>query len=129
MLGLRALTAHVAAGMTGTLALLFAVMLARAGSSGGQALIRTLIAAGIMLAPQLGLGVFAMDLPAGHIGTAVPLLLIWLLLDRAARYVPVLAAVLLAWVLVADRIVYVVGIGPDHRLASSRARGRHHRPL
>jgi hypothetical protein len=116
-LGLRAETAHIAAGMTYTLVLLFAVMLARAGSSGRRRLIRTLIAAGIMLAPQLGLGVFAMDLSVGHIGTAAPLLLIWLLLDRTERsaarwYVPVLIAVLLAWVQVADPIVYVVGIGP-----------------
>ena len=116
--GLRAETAHIAAGMTYTLALLFAVLLARSGStSGRQALIRTLIAAGIMLAPQLGLGVFAMDLSVGHLGTAVPLLLIWLLLDRAdrsapRRWVPVLVAVLLAWVQVADPIVYLVGIGP-----------------
>ncbi len=116
-LGLRAETAHIAAGMTYTVVLLFAVMLARAGSSGRRRLIRTLIAAGIMLAPQLGLGVFAMDLSVGHIGTAAPLLLIWLLLDRTERsaarwYVPVLIAVLLAWVQVADPIVYVVGIGP-----------------
>jgi hypothetical protein len=118
-LGLRAETAHIAAGMTYALALLLAVMLARSesGSSGRQRLIRTLVAAGIMLAPQLGLGVFAMDLSVGHIGTAVPLLLIWLLLDRTSRsaprwYVPVLIAVLLAWVQVADPIVYIVGIGP-----------------
>jgi hypothetical protein len=125
LLGLRALTAHVAAAMTYTLALLFAVMLARAGSSGRQALVRTLIAAGIMLAPQLGPGVFDMDLSVGHIGTAVPLLLIWLLLDRADRsarrwYVPVLAAVLLAWVQVADRIVYIAGIGPLALVAAAR---------
>jgi hypothetical protein len=118
LFGLSAQTAHIAAGMTYTLALLFAVMLARSGStSGRQRLIRTLIAAGIMLAPQLGLGVFAMDLSVGHIGTAVPLLLIWLLLDRTDRstprwWVPVLVAVLLAWVQVADPIVYLVGIGP-----------------
>ena len=116
-LGLRAETGHIAAGMTYTLVLLFAVMLARAGSSGRRRLIRTLIAAGIMLAPQLGLGIFAMDLSVGHIGTAAPLLLIWLLLDRTERSaprwsVPVLIAVLLAWVQVADPIVYVVAIGP-----------------
>jgi hypothetical protein len=125
LLGLRALTAHVAAGMTYTLALLSAVMLARAGSSGRQALIRTMIAAGIMLAPQLGSGVFDMDLPVGHIGTAVPLLAIWLLLDRAERtrprwWMPVLAAVLLAWVQVADRIVYIAGIGPLGLVAAAR---------
>ncbi len=116
-LGLSAQTAHIAAAMTYTLALLFAVMLARSGSSELQAVTRMLIAAGIMLVPQFGLGVFAMDLSVGHIGTAVPLLLIWLLLDRADRsaphwYVPVLVAVLLAWVQVADPIVYLVGIGP-----------------
>ena len=116
-LGLRAETGHIAAGMTYTLVLLFAVMLARAGSTGRRRVIRTLIAAGIMLAPQLGLGIFAMDLSVGHIGTAAPLLLIWLLLDRTERSaprwsVPVLIAVLLAWVQVADPIVYVVGIGP-----------------
>jgi hypothetical protein len=124
-LGLRAETAHIAAGMTYTLALLFAVMLARSGSSGRQRLIRTLIAAGIMLAPQLGLGVFTMDLSVGHIGTAVPLLLIWLLLDRASPggrgdpsqhaflwHLCALVAILLAWVLVADPIVYIVGVGP-----------------
>ena len=114
ILGLHMQTAHVAAAMTYTLTFLLAVLLARSGSTGRQALIRTLIAAGVMLAPQFGLGVFALDLSVGHIGTAVPLLLTWLLLDKApARwYVPVLTAALLTWVLVADPIVYVVGIGP-----------------
>jgi hypothetical protein len=114
ILGLHMQTAHVAAAMTYTLAFLLAVLLARSGSTGRQALIRTLIAAGIMLAPQFGLGVFALDLSVGHIGTAVPLLLTWLLLDKApARwYVPLLTAALLTWVLVADPIVYIVGIGP-----------------
>jgi hypothetical protein len=113
--GLHAQTAHIAAAMTYTLAFLFAVALARAGApSARSALVRTLITAGIMLAPQLGLGVFALDLSVGHIGTSIPLLLTWLLLDRAGQRwrVPVLTAVLLAWVLVADPIVLVVGIGP-----------------
>src|SRR6266702_39218 len=82
-LGAGMQTAHVAAAMTYTLTFLFAVLLARSGSSGRAAWIRTLIAAGIMLAPQFGLGVFALDLSVGHIGTSVPLLLTWLLLDRA----------------------------------------------
>ena len=113
-LGVHMQTAHVAAAMTYTLTFLLAVLLARSGSTGRAALVRTLIAAGIMLAPQFGLGVFSLDLSVGHIGTSVPLLLIWLLLDKAPprSYVPVLTAVLLAWALVADPIVYVVGIGP-----------------
>ncbi len=113
-LGVHMQTAHVAAAMTYTLTFLLAVLLARSGSTGRAGLTRTLIAAGIMAAPQFGLGVFALDLSVGHIGTSVPLLLIWLLLDKAPPrvYVPVLTAVLLAWALVADPIVYVVGLGP-----------------
>jgi len=152
-LGLHMQTAHVAAAMTYTLVFLLAVALARSGSSGRAATVRTLIAAGIMLAPQFGPGVFALDLSVGHIGTAAPLLLIWLLLDRAGPggrppgtprsssrgdpsprtplgrdpsprpppgYVPVLTAVLLAWALVADPIVYVVGIGPLGAVCAAR---------
>jgi len=122
VLGLHAQTAHVAAAMTYTLAFLLAVLLARSGSSGRAAAVRTLVAAGIMLAPQLGPGVFALDLSVGHIGTSVPLLLAWLLLDKAAPrwYVPVLTAVLLAWVLVADDITYVVGIAPLGLVCAAR---------
>ncbi len=121
-LGLHMQTAHVAAAMTYTLTFLLAVLLARGGSAGRAAWIRTLIVACIMLAPQFGLGVFALDLSVGHIGTSVPLLLTWLLLDRmpARWYVPVLAAVLLAWALVADPIVYVVGVGPLGAVAAAR---------
>ena len=121
-LGPHMQTAHVAAAMTYTLTFLLAVLLARSGSTGRRATIRTLIAAGIMLAPQFGLGVFALDLSVGHIGTSVPLLLTWLLLNKVAPrwYVPVLTAVLLAWVLVADPIVYVVGVGPLGAVAAAR---------
>lgn len=124
-LGLHMQTAHVAAAMTYTLTFLLAVLLACNGSTGRAALIRTLIAAGIMLAPQFALGVFALDLSVGHIGTSVPLLVIWLLLDRADPhwYIPVLTAVLLAWALVADPIVYIVGIGPLGAVAAARVIG------
>jgi hypothetical protein len=125
--GLHAQTAHIAAGMTYTLVFLLTVALARAGTTGRTALIRTLIAAGIMLAPSFGLGVFALDLSVGHIGTSVPLLLTWLLLDRVGPvgagqagagsgrprwWVPVVTALLLTWVLLADPIVLVVGLLP-----------------
>jgi hypothetical protein len=114
LLGLHMSTANVAAAMTYTLVFLLTVLLARSGATGRAALIRTLIAAGIMLAPQFGLGVFALDLSVGHIGTSVPLLLVWLLLDKMAPrwQVPVLTALLLAWVLVADPIAYVTGLAP-----------------
>jgi hypothetical protein len=112
--GVHANTAHIAAAMTYTLAVLLALLLARGGFTSRPALTRTAIAAGIMLAPQLGIGVFALILTVGHIGTAVPVMLIWLLLDRApARwYVPLLTALLLAWVLIADDLVLIIGVIP-----------------
>ena len=112
--GVHANTAHIAAAMTYTLAVLLAVLVARGGFTSRAALIRMLITAGIMLAPQLGIGVAALLLSVGHIGTAVPVLLIFLLLDRAPRrwYVPVLTALGLAWALIADELVLVVGVVP-----------------
>jgi hypothetical protein len=112
--GVHANTAHIAAAMTYTLAVLLAVLLARGGFTSRPALVRLLIAAGILLAPQLGVGVRPLILTVGHIGTAVPVMLIWLLLDRApARWwVPVLTALGLAWVLIADELVLIVGVVP-----------------
>ena len=98
--GVHANTAHIAAAMTYTLAVLLSVLVARGGFTSRAALIRLLITAGILLAPQLGIGVSALLLAVGHIGTAVPVLLIWLLLDRAPQrwWVPVLTALGLAGV-------------------------------
>jgi hypothetical protein len=112
--GVHANTAHIAAAMTYTLAVLLAVLVARGGFTSRAAVLRLLIAAGIMVAPQLGIGVSALLLSVGHIGTSVPVLLIWLLLDRApARwYVPVLTALGLAWALIADQLVLIVGVVP-----------------
>ena len=76
VLGLHMTTAHVAAAMTYTMVVLLVVLLARDGTSGPVALTRTLIAGGIMVAPQLSAGVYAVDLAVGHIGTSVPLLLV-----------------------------------------------------
>jgi hypothetical protein len=112
--GVHANTAHIAAAMTYTLVVLLAVLLARGGFTSRAAVIRMAIAAGIILVPQAGVGVTALILTVGHIGTAVPVLLIWLLLDRAPQrwWVPVLTGLGLAWVLVADQLVLVVGVVP-----------------
>jgi hypothetical protein len=116
-LGLHPETAHIAAAMTYTLATLLAVLLAKGGTSGRTALTRVLIAAGIMVAPQLGVGVYTFTMVVDHIGTSVPLLVLWLLLDRVDRsaprwWVPVLTTLLLAWVLIADAIVLIVAVAP-----------------
>jgi len=83
LIGLHADTAHVAAAMTYTLAVLFAVLLARGRVSGRAAWPPMALTAGLMVAPQLGAGVFVLLLSVGHIGTAVPLMLIWLVIDWA----------------------------------------------
>ncbi len=82
-LGLHADTAHVAAAMTYTLVVVLAALLARGTVSGRDAWPRMLLTAGIMFAPQLGAGVFILLLSLGHIGTAVSLMLTWLVIDRA----------------------------------------------
>jgi len=119
LFGLHTDTAHIAAAMTYTLVVVLAVLLARGRAGQGQASAREaaprmLLTAGLMFAPQLGVGVFVLLLSLGHIGTAVPLLLTWLVIDRLRpRWpVPVIVGLLLIWVLVADPLVLVVGIIP-----------------
>src|ERR1700730_3604808 len=75
---------HVAAAVTYTLLVLAACWLARARARGPEGLVRGVIAAGIMLAPQLGYGAFVLLLSPDHVGTQVPLLLGWLLLDLSS---------------------------------------------
>ncbi len=136
--GVHANTAHIAAAMTYTLAVLLAVLVARGGFTSRAAVVRMLIAAGIMLAPQLGIGVSALILSVGHIGTSVLRSgCSWTGLAGGTTgpggrpnpprswgetspqrppgppwYVPVLTALGLAWVLVADQLVLLVGVVP-----------------
>jgi hypothetical protein len=85
-------------------------------------LVRMAIALAIMLAPQPGVGVFVMVFSVGHIGTAAPVMLTWLVLDRFPRrwYVPVIVGVLLAWTLMADPLVLVIAIIPVLVVATVR---------
>ena len=112
-LGLRMETAHIAGAITYTLTLGLAVLLARGGAASRQATIRALIVAGIMLVP-LQSAVFALLVAVGHIGTSVPLLLCWVLLDRAGRrwWVGPLTCALLTWTLIADELVLVAAVVP-----------------
>ena len=114
LFGLHSDTAHIAAAMTYTLVLVLAVLLARGTVSRREAGPRMLLTAGLMFAPQLGVGVFILLLSLGHIGTAVPLLLTWLVIDRcpARWYVPVAVGLLLTWMLIADPLVLLVGVVP-----------------
>ena len=112
--GLNSDVVHVAAAMTYTLATLLAALLAKGDSTGRQALVRVLIAVGIMLAPQLASGVNILLSSPDHIGTSVPVMVVWLILDHARPrwYVPVIAGVFLGWAAVADMLVFYIGVLP-----------------
>jgi hypothetical protein len=123
--GLNANVVHIGAALTYTLLTALAALLAKGRAAGAQGRIRMLIAAGLMLAPQLGVGTQVLLLSPDHVGTVVPVLVAWLLLDRCGRrwWVPVAVGLLLAWTLVADAIVVYIGIAP--LLAVSLIRAYH----
>ena len=112
--GLRPDVVHVAGAITFTLLVLLAAMLAKGRRRGREGAVRMGIAAGIMLAPQLGSGVYVLMLDPDHVGTSVPVLLVWLLLDRAPRrwYVPLAVTALLTWAQVADSMATIIGALP-----------------
>jgi hypothetical protein len=114
MFGLHLNTAHIAAAVTYTLIVAVAMLLAKGKARGWKAVARMGLALGIMLAPQPGVGVFVVIFSVGHIGTALPVMLTWLVLDRLGRkwYVAVLVAVLLGWALTADPLVLVIAVLP-----------------
>jgi hypothetical protein len=112
--GLNQDVVHVAAAVTYTLATLLAALLAKGAATGRQALTRVLIAVGIMLAPQLVSGVNLLLSSPDHIGTSVPVMVVWLILDHARPrwYVPVMAGAFLGWAEVADLLVLYIGALP-----------------
>jgi hypothetical protein len=114
LFGLHLNTAHIAATVTYTLVVAVGMLLAKGKAHGWAAVARMVLALGIMLAPQPGVGIFVVIFSVGHIGTALPVMLTWLVLDRLGRrwYVPVIIAVMLAWALMADPLVLVVAVYP-----------------
>jgi hypothetical protein len=112
--GLNQDVVHVAAALTYTLAVLLAAILAKGTSTGREAVARTLIAVGIMLAPQLGAGTLTLLSSPDHFGTSVPVMLAWVIVDRARPrwYVPAVTSLLLGWAEVADPTVFYIGVLP-----------------
>src|SRR5713226_8974945 len=109
--GLGTDVVHVAAAVTYTLLVLLAGLLAKGRAAGREGVVRALIASGILLAPQLDKGTALLIQQPDHIGTQVPLLVIFLVLDRAqcppggARwYITAAITTMLTWVIIADRV-------------------------
>jgi hypothetical protein len=113
---------NLAAAMTYTLLVLLAGLLAKGDAGGREGRVRFLLAAGIVLAPQLSATSTLLQAP-DHTGTAVALLVVWLVIDRARPHwlVPVAVCVMLAWITVADSIVLLTGIVPIVVAAGARA--------
>jgi len=112
--GLNADVVHLAAAVTYALLVPLAAVLARGRALGREGLFRMLIAAGILVAPEPGAGVFIVLFQPDHLGTQVPMLVTWLVLDRAPRrwFTPVVIGLMLAWIGVGDQVVLLVGVLP-----------------
>ncbi|MGH3151744.1 MAG: hypothetical protein ACRDOB_13605, partial [Streptosporangiaceae bacterium] len=112
--GLGPAAVHTSAAFTYTLLVLLAGLVAKGRATGREGAARALLGSGIMLAPQLGNPTFVLLAVPDHVGTGVPLLLIFLVLDRAPRrwYVPPVIALMLAWATIADRLVIAAAVVP-----------------
>jgi hypothetical protein len=145
--GLNPDVVHIAAAMTYALLVVLSAVLAKGKATGREALVRVLIVVGIMLAPAFGRILHARTYSAAwillsapdHTGTQVPLVLLWLMLDRLgwpgpwaggvaggtprnpplgheklrrAWWLPVAVLVLLAWVEIADSTAIYEGALP-----------------
>ena len=121
--GLNADVMHVGAALTYTLLVLIAALLARGRATGRKAVARMLLAAGIVLAPQLGFGTYVLLLDPDHVGSSVVVMAIFLVLDRARPrwWMPIAIGVLFAWALVADTIVLYTGVLPLLVVCGTRA--------
>jgi hypothetical protein len=139
--GLNADAVHWYGALMYTLAMLLVALLAMgpraggdaggtgsAGSAGSAATsrerwVRGAIAAGIMIAPQLDAGVFTLLQGPNHFGTAIPVLLAWLILDRCPRrwYVAVAVTVIIGVTGIADLTVLFTGALPLAGVCAYRA--------
>lgn len=112
--GLRPEVVHICAALTYTLLVLLAAAVARGRARGAEGLTRALLAAGVMLAPEPGDATGVLLGAPDHVGAAVPVLVVMLLLDwgRPRWYVPVAAGIVLAVAIVGEPLTLLVGVLP-----------------
>jgi hypothetical protein len=131
--GLRPEVVHICSALTYTMLVLLAAFVARGRARGAEGVVRALLAAGVILAPQpTGPTLVLLGNP-DHVGTGVPVLVLLLLLDwaqgrqaqgrqaRARWWVPAAAGVLLAWSIIGDPLIEVVGALPLFLACALRA--------
>jgi hypothetical protein len=128
--GLRPDVVHICGALTYMLTVLLGAMLGRGRAKGREGLVRALVAGGIMLVPSVlgGTEVFLEN--PDHAGTAVPVLALFLLLDRASPedpgrgyagwWVPPAACVVLAAIQIGDQLGLVAATAPIAGVAAAR---------
>jgi hypothetical protein len=136
--GLSPDVVHLCGALTYTLTVLLAALVARCGTGGGPGLFRAGIAAAIMLAPSIlgGTEVFLEN--PDHAGTAVPVLLLFLILGRVGQAsgqasgqvggrlaLPAMTCLLLALAQLGDQLTLVAATVPlaavsAHRMLQAR---------
>jgi hypothetical protein len=104
IIGLRPLEIPILAALIYTAVVLLTALLAKGSARGREGVVRALLGGGILLAPSLVLGTRVLMQGPDHLGTAVPILLMLLVLDRAPErwWVPVVVGVLLTLAQVSD---------------------------
>jgi len=112
--GLGPEVVRTAAAFTYALLTLLAGLVAKGRATGREGVARALMGSGLMLAPQLGHPVYVLLGAPDHVGTGVPLLLTFLVLDRAPRrwWTPPVIALMLTWAMIGDSLVLVVAVIP-----------------
>jgi len=113
---------HICAALTYTLLVLLAAFVARGSARGRAGLVRAGIAVAIMLGPSLAVAGTLLNDP-DHTGTAVPVLAVFALIDQGGRrwFVPAGVGLVLAWALVGDPLVLLIGVLPVLLVYGARA--------
>jgi hypothetical protein len=112
--GLGAGVVHIAAAITYTMVVLLVAALAKGTASGREAVARIAIAVGIIFVPELVWGTHELLSSPDHIGTCVPVMVAWLVVDRCRPrwWVPVITSGVLAWTVIADEVALVIAVAP-----------------
>ena len=124
--GLNPDVVRICAALTYTLLVVLAAAVAYGARPADKrtAMIRAGIAVAVMVGPTALAATTLLNDP-DHTGTAVPILLALLILDRARRrwWVPVVVAAVLGWALVGDPLVLLIGVAPLVIVSGARSFG------
>jgi hypothetical protein len=124
--GLNPDVVRLSAALTYTLLVVLAAAVAYGARPADRrtAAVRAGIAVTVMLGPTVPATTVLLNDP-DHTGTAVPVLLALLILDRGRRrwWVPVLVAAVLGWALAGDSLVLLIGVAPLVAVCGARSFG------